>query len=129
MQQLEIENTGSYTFRIMYDLIMPLVYLYLRIRRFTVYMVPDGKMAKAAAKGRRRKRNVPISLSSTDTYTAAEYLTTVLHTRTLAYIIALPPSFLFIVCLLLISAFLPFLGWYVESAGSIPDLNTMMVCF
>ena len=33
-------------------------------------MIPNGKMAKAT-KSKRRKRSVPISLSSTDTYTAA----------------------------------------------------------
>ena len=83
-------------------------------------------MAKAT-KSKRRKRSVPISLSSTDTYTAAEYLTSVLGSRTLANIIAQPPSFLFLVCLLLISALLPFLGLYVENAHRIPDLDTMMV--
>ena len=83
-------------------------------------------MAKAT-KSRRRRRNVPISLSSTDTYTAAEYLTGVLGSRAIAYIIAQPPSFLFIVCLLLSSALLPFLGFYVEKASHVPDLDTMMV--
>lgn len=83
-------------------------------------------MAKAT-KSKQRKRTVPISLSSTDTYTAAEYLTGVLGSRTIAYIIAQPPSFLFIVCLLLISAFLPFLGLYVENIERIPDLDTMLV--
>ena len=83
-------------------------------------------MAKAT-KNKRRKRTVPISLSSTDTYTAAEYLTSVLGSRTIAYVIAQPPSFLFIVCLLLISALLPFLGLYVEKASYVPDLDTMMV--
>ena len=100
----------------------------LRIRRFTEYMILNREMAKAT-KSRRRRRNVPISLSSTDTYTAAEYLTSLLGSRTIAYIVAQPPSFLFIVCLLLISAFLPFLGLYVEKAGRIPDLDTMMVRF
>jgi len=81
-------------------------------------------MAKAN-KPRRKKR--PISLSSTDTYTAAEYLTGILRSRTLAYVVAQPPSFLFIVCLLLIFVLLPFLAIYVQKAGHIPDLDTMMV--
>ena len=89
-------------------------------------MISSGKMAKAA-KSKRRKRSVPISLSSTDTYTAAEYLTGVLGSRTIAYVIAQPPSFLFIVCLLLISMLLPLLGLYVEKASRIPDLDAMMV--
>lgn len=97
-----------------------------KIRKFTVFMISNRGMAKAT-RSKRRKRNVPISLSSTDTYTAAEYLTSVLGSRTIAYIIALPPSFLFIVCLLLISMFLPFLGLYVHNAGHVPDLDAMMV--
>ena len=81
-------------------------------------------MAKAT-KSRIRKR--PISLSSTDTYTAAEYLTGILRSRTLAYVVAQPPSFLFIVCLLLIAVLLPLLAIYVQNADHIPDLDTMMV--
>ena len=83
-------------------------------------MILNGRMAKAT-KSRRRRRNVPISLSSTDTYTAAEYLTSLQDDSVYGCSAAFFPFH----CLPVAdSAFLQFLG---EKVGRVPDLDTMMV--
>ena len=57
------------------------------------------------------------------------FLCDMLRLRVIAYIVAQPASFLFILSLFLIALCMPPIGWYISSVDNLPDLDSMRVMF
>ena len=92
-------------------------------------MISNGKMANLT-NTKQRKRSVPIYFTVQYGYLHGSRVfdrCAGLNDHSLhAYIIAQLPSFLYIVCLLLISMLLSFLMLYIEKAVRVSDLDAMM---